>query len=492
MRFLQEWKVVFKKYHPILWEAYSSAVGAEGDLDLEIWKRLPTTTPELRTWAEVGARFCRVSKISPLGKTYGEGFNSIRYLSLRKLAMKLTAQNPWQMSSESWKLSQEIQQLWPLWKAGLLREFGMSFNNKPSPKEIARSMTLISENILDKRKISSFRVISRHQKRKSSEITEWHVHGYVWPREGEQITKVNFRTRLSRLRKDFKEKRKKGLRYNLKSLWMRDVGLKSLARSASYIAGNLDKTKKLRAEILHKPKEYSLLSFENDIKWVRLVGHSETIGLDKKGKPIPWESWRKAGRTTPFANAYRKSASKAAGEEGENIPLTKGQRWKIFREAPEYIEDPPRIPTVRGEDGFIYEVHPGKAIWWETQFFYLVRLEEKDDYRLLGKKVPMKKRKVSFEKIMIHISLHDLFRLGQAEVAHYCKKANFRPVCPQTGRSPTPICEMINFPDAVLKGKRIDSIREEKWIRGIKNRMDKARSTILANEGKDHVDSRGK
>lgn len=467
-RTLGEWKELKETYHPRLWKAYAEALEAGGDFEAELWRRLPKNTPELRTWGEVAAAPPRWNLNSKDGKSIAVVFDTIRHLSLLKLACKLTAQNPWQMSSGAWRISQEMQQLWPLWKAGLLREFGMVFKDNPSPKVIAKKLSSIRDNILGPAKFSWLYVISRHRKKKKDELTEWHVHGYLWPHEGEQISSQAFRSRLMRLRKDFKFNGTKKFRCCLKKLWMRDVGLKSLARSASYLAGNLDKTIKLRSQ-------GDLETSPDEIKRVRLYAHSETRGMDKSGHPIPWESWRGLGRTTPYANAYRRAASAASAKKGKNASLNKRERWGVFCDAGDFIDDNPRIPTVRGEDGFIYEVIPGNAIWWETQFFYLVRMEERDDYRLLGKRVPMKRRKPHFDKIMISISLHDLMKLGQAEVAHYTKKANFRPVCPLTGRLPTPMVEIWNLPAAVLKGKLSDAVREEVWIQGINNRMQKTR-----------------
>ena len=458
-----EWRVLTNKIHLQIWEGYHNAVKAGGNLDFELWKRLPRSIPQLRFWAEVAACTPRTKLTSQDGRTIDEVYGKIRGLSLQKLACRLTESNPWQMSAQAWKISQEIQQLWPLWKAGLLREFGMEFDGKPTPKSIAEKLASISKNILRPASFSWLYVISRHEKRKSDELTGWHVHGYFWPKEGEQITSGNFRSRLVRLKRSFEPTG--GLKYGLAKLWTRNVALKSLARSASYFAGNLDKTLKLRAaDGLDTP--------DDAIKGVRFYAHSESRGHDCHGIPIPWESWRGLGRTTSFARAFRKAASKI---KCEGDSMTRSERWEAYSYAAEFIDECPRIPTVRGEDGFLYEVIPGNALWYETQFFYLVRLEEREDYRLIGKRVPMQKRKPHFEKIMIPISLHELHKLGQAEVSHYTQKADFRPVCPITGRSPTPMVDLLNLPNAVLTGKYRDSVREEVWIRKISNRMEKVR-----------------
>jgi len=193
---------------------------------------------------------------------------------------------------------------------------------------------------------------------------------------------------------------------------------------------------------------------------------------------VPWNSLRTTGRLTPISAAYRAACVEMAKSEGLREERAGDKfdghaREQIFQRACSTVQDLPRVASVVGYDGFVYQVVPGNAVWFETQYFLLVRQEVPEDYILLPQDEyrphPAAVPKI-LGQIAIPISLFDLHKLGQAEVSIHVPPAQFRPVSPITGKLPKPICRPENIPRQVSRAARIDGVLEAQWMRRAKKK----------------------
>lgn len=457
-------------------------------MEEEIWKLLPRVATTLARYAEVAARFDN-------GKN---SYSTLRQLALQKLACQLTSPNRWHLSEDAWKISQELQQLWPIWKAGLLREFRWSFKGDLTPEQIANKMTLIRDNILSEFGLRTVHVLTKHKKRspekkrqkkeQTDDYTEWHVHGYMWPMEWQRMTPDRFKCVFEHMKLDLRGGKKRGAyRYGLRETWWRNKIL-DLPRNAAYMAENYDAANTYRRARMqeyqganlpippdagHNVRFYAapLTAWRNlpmaKVKDDPRRTDRRTCSFRRSRKENPdfvyWQSWRGTQQVTPFAQALRRATAQVAREEciwpeETNRSFTTDDRREIYRRACQMVEDLPRIPTVRGRDGYVYRVRPGNAFWWETQFFYLDRLETPEDYRCQGLAVPDK-----FEPLSYDVTLHQLFRLGQAEVAPYATTPKFRPVSPLTGRPPKPDSTTVDVVGYLQLHVVADAQAEAKW-----------------------------
>ena len=466
-------------------EANAAGGGDPEKTKAAVWRLLPNSVADLESLANAAAQYRF----------------SLRGTALQKLACLLTAPNRRKWSWDAWNYSQAAQQLFPVWKAGFLREFRFSFKSSLTPAEINDKMSHIRDNIFDKFGFRATYVLAKHPKRKlaqkneletgagekvksgAKEYTSWHVHGLLWPLAGPTAKPATFRAHYAKLQAAVENSRAV-----TETFWRKP---KDLPRTVAYLAFNYYQACCYRRLLAEKYKPAHEQLPPDAAKGVRLFAVPEQLWLRsgkdrqepasegrysrkrcKKADPryVYWRTLRGTGRVTPFSKAYRSAAAEmaeAVGLEEDRIEDTFriSSRREIFRRACQDVEDIPRVPTVRGYDGFVYHVIVGNAQWWETAFYLLWRDEVPEDYTLLGQPVPEKLGEVAFP-----ISLHALHKLGQAELSVHVPRANFRPVSPVTGKTPRPMCFPINIPAQVLKAAEIDGALEALWLRRAKKR----------------------
>jgi len=488
----------------IIEEATAAGEGVQEKLKTEIWKRLPTGVYELNNLASAASLY---------------NSDLLRGLALQKLACLLTAPNRRKWSWSAWQYSQALQQLFPVWRAGFLREFRLSFPKSLTPAEIHDKMSNIRSNIIEEFGFRTTYVIAKHRKtenkhkkerpedddfqieddecgktNRKSEYTSWHVHGFLWPWRGPDESQSCFKYQYSQARIAIQ-----GNKWVTETFWRSP---NDLPRSAAYLAYNYHRGCQYRKMLCgrHRYKHPNEPFPTDAAKGVRLYSVPEHIWIaqesekqtqcryDRKyDKPqkrkdnpdfVPWNSLRATGRLTPISAAYRAACVEMAKNEGlreerAGDKFDSHAREQIFQRACSTVQDLPRVPSVVGYDGFIYQIVAGNALWFETHFYLLVRQEVAEDYTLL----PQNKTKPNHTvvpkrlgQIAIPVSLFDLHKLGQAEVSIHVPPAQFRPVSPITGKLPKPICRTQNIPRQVSRAARIDGVLEAQWMRRAKKK----------------------
>ena len=465
---------------------------------MEIWKRLPNGVADLNDLASAAARY---------------NVDLVRGLALQKLACLLTSPNRWRWSWDAWKYSQSLQQLFPVWRAGFLREFRFSFDESLTPKQIHEKMSHIRDNIFEELGFRATYVLAKHRKKKKekegenwqfeepeqkgtedrkNDFTPWHVHGFLWPWHGSEQKPWKFTKQYARVQEAIKG-----------NLWVTETywrSPKDLPRAAAYLAFNYYRGTRYRQMLRerHKPSHEHLP--QDAAEDVRLYSVPKIIWLAPKNdnqpqcrhdykceRPrkrrdnaeyVPWNSLRTTGRLTPFCTAYRAAAARMADihglrEERTEDKFDKHARKLIFERACHTVQDLPRVPTIVGYDGFVYRVVAGNALWFETPFYLLVRQEVPEDYTQLPEDKANPNRRTVPEKldeIAFPISLFDLHKLAQAELSAHVPRAEFRPVSPVTGKLPRPMCFAINIPRQVDQAAEADGILENLWMRRAKKK----------------------
>lgn len=468
--------VEHRRLKPTLQRIRDAAIAAgQGDpakTKAAVWRLLPNSEVALESLANAAARY---------------GVSLVRGTALQKLACHLTAPNRRKWSWDAWEYSQALQQLFPVWQAGLLREFRFSFHESLSPPEISSKMSSIRDNIFEDFGFRTTYVLSKHKKEtkkgETMKYTAWHVHGFLWPLAGPEENRRKFARQFSEIIKAVK-----------KNKWIAGDPYwrtpSDLPRAAAYLAFNYyrgtcyrrmlgEKYKPVHEQLPPDASEGVRLFSVPEQLWLRPGEERPQSEKNKKcdrpsrarkedSRYVPWRTLRDTGRVTPFGSAYRAAAGEMATNYGmqetrQEDKFDTTSRREIFRRACQDTRDTPSVPTVMGYDGFVYHVIVGNAQWFETPFYLLWREEVPEDYTLLGKPVPEKMEEIAFP-----ISLFALHKLAQAELSVHTPRANFRPVCPVTGKNPKPICLTINLPGQVGRAAEIDGALEAQWLRRAK------------------------
>ena len=307
-------------------------------------------------------------------------------------------------------------------------------------------------------------MVARHRKANGDpeEYTDWHIHGMIWMKAGLAIKPAKLTYWITKLKLALRGEKKAGAyRYSLREThWGR---VKGLPEFAVYMAGNYNAAAKFREKARQAAKGKALPVPLDAGEGVRLYCPPREAWIHQ-GRVVRWERLRNCGKTTPHAQAYRKACTEKASslgfaaDDGE-IKFTKTERASIFSRSFELMEDLPKLAAVRGRDGHLYRVIPENALWWETQFFYLVRKETPEDYLFRGLPVPE-----VLEPVWFPVTLYQLFRLGQVEIAHYAMPSKARLECPLTGERPKPKSALRRLVKYIGEAMIADVRAESKWL----------------------------
>lgn len=462
---LNEWKAIFSRYKPIILkidlEAKERSAGEGEQKHLnEIWKELPRNIYELTMMATTTATM---------------NCNEIVYthsMIHKKIACLITKTNRWHLSEAGWKITQELQQLSSLWKENLCQEFRFSFCTELSPQEISYKMTLIRDNILSKTGLKSVHVLSKHktQTRKIGDhtktLTDWHIHGILWPEIGDEMTYSKFYYRINKLKIQLKEKKGKNFRYGITGIHLSKI--MDLQCLSSYLAKNYDEACQYRRHIKNLANGSNAPIPPDAAQHIHLYAPPKL-----KWGCIPWESWKHTTRLTQFMREYREASRWVAFDSsemfnGKRDTFNDSERREIFRQATMNFQDLPWNPTVRGRDGYIYAIRGICQPWWAPLMFELKRKSTREDYALSNQKVPEELGDIRYE-----ISITQLHRLGQAEVAPFVTPSKTRIECPLTGRPHGPQRSIRGWCENQIRCMQKDSRAESKWMQNVRQKRKK-------------------
>ena len=466
-----EWEDIFRAEGPRIINLQESAVlnagiGADQQKILrEIWKILPRRISDLSTLATTAARID--NRINP-------SIKEIRYMINLKIACLLTQPNRWHMSLPAWKISQEIQQIWPVWKAGVAREFRFTFKKCLTPSKKAYNMTLINDNIFSEMGIKSLHIIAKHKQnlKKNTDsltLTEWHVHGILWPGEGPSMSKDSFRYHFNKLKAALKKGRKKNqYRYDIIETHFDSV--RDLPCLASYLARNYYEAVKYRNHVRNEAKGSNCPVPPDAGEDVRLYAPPS-----KKWDNHEWSSWKHTQQVTPYTQAYRRATGDVAWDKDifrhdRDCKFDEDDRREIFKRACENVPDLPYNPSIMGRDGYVYQIQPVYQPWWGTLMFECRRKLTTLDYTLNRQTVPE-----IMGEIVYQLSIYQLYRLGQAEVGPDAMPSTTKIECLITGRRHAPNWGINKWPVHILDAMAQDSRVEGKWMNNSKRPRGKDR-----------------
>ena len=345
-----------KQFDPILRLVPSKE--AEEFLAEQIWQRLPNGRRKLAYLLDC---------MSGIPAGVESPFYQVQAVVFQKLAVIVCGPNPRRLSRRSLQRSGEIQQLWPLWAAGLTREIRITFNPESRPKEASKYLEEIQQELLKHFKLRLLWVLAKHESdeknRKAGQITDWHMHGIVWPVEGEGVHRTTFARRVNRLKKFIRPAREKW-----KVASWRTEAIRDLAQYANYLSENQDWTRTYRK------------SGEDTAKKVKLFSSPKFLS-EHKGKCVLWEELKTPERPSEFWQLYHAEKRKillARGRDPDDPTqkLTRGEGAKIYQKLKGMPRtDLPRKAVIRVRDGYRYRVvgltnlYPDEPI-----YFYLVRI----------------------------------------------------------------------------------------------------------------------
>lgn len=440
-----------------------------------IWDYVPSQLVPLKHLAEAVTMFP-----APTDTRLAE----MRQVTMQKLACKLTQGGRWHLPDNAWRFSQAIQQIWPLWQGGLACEFRWSFSSmilphgatrrrKIQPAEIARRATHICENILRRLGLVAVRVLAKHgdwRKAKkdqtpsnSAAMTEWHIQGILWPIEGVGCSPVEFAERLESLKSTLRNRLKKAkTRYKYDMTSYHYAAVDDLAEMANYLAYNLAQAEKYRKKTVDKAQVAKKTVPPDAAQGVRLFATPKFLSKGAK-----WTCWRPLKRTTPFSKAHRRVAGKLAKARGysqdEEMHLSKREWCRLYWQAGEEVAKEPSLPIttpmVRGKDGYMYQVHDYDRLpKLQPLLFVLTRPKTRLDYKIEKENPPAKP-----ETVYYHVTVHQLHKLGQADVAAHASPPQDHIACPLLGREPVSF-HMFEFVERMDNAIYADAHAEDAWM----------------------------
>ncbi|MEI6714254.1 MAG: hypothetical protein WCO60_10910 [Verrucomicrobiota bacterium] len=410
-------------------------------LEEHIWRCLPRDRGELVSLIECLRGIYSMRRLHEPVNAVTE----IQILLYAKLASVVCTQNPWRFTKRTLLLTEELQQLWPLWEAKLTRAIRLSFCEQATPRKAGMILRKLEKMMRESFGLKICWAVAKHEKEwkwNKQGLTGWHAHGVIWPVEGEGIHRTTFARRIKRLQEYLIQQ---NVKQEIQGQHIKPI--RKIAEYINYIGRNLDRGKKHRKQ----PKEKS--------KGVKLYGVPELLS-ERLTEVVKWKKARSPSRPTPFYKRYHEERAKLASKKGmspddPDLKFTKAEGALIYNRLKEMpATDLPAAPIVRGRDGHSYLVEAfitGRS--GEPIYFHLIRQVQLTDS---GEVVPDEMNGAAFE-----CTLPDLARLAQQNITD---RAPIRDdIHPLTGRPFGTANE--NFINTILRGKILGQLDHENWIK---------------------------